>query len=82
MLSISQAPVFGEKGEIWVAAACFASSPLPGVKTPSNARELFPISRVMSPFEGTRTIIPAPPLLHSNQTPVTDLPRLRAFSLL
>ena len=37
-------------------------------------------TNVMLPFEGTRTIIPAPPLLHSNQTPATVLPRLRAFS--
>jgi hypothetical protein len=35
----------------------------------------------MQRFEGTRIIIPAPPLLHSNQTPVTVLPRLRAFLL-
>src|SRR3989337_4368515 len=44
--------------------------------------ELFRAVGVMLPFEGTRTFIPAPPLLHSNQTPVTVLPRLRAFSLL
>jgi len=30
-------------------------------------------------FEGMRTFIPAPPLLHSNQTPVAVPPRLRAF---
>src|SRR3990170_1741350 len=43
--------------------------------------ELFRAVGVMLPFEGTRTFIPAPPLLPTNQTPVTVLPRLRAFSL-
>jgi hypothetical protein len=29
-------------------------------------REPFHMAGVIPPFEGTRTIIPAPPLLHSN----------------
>ena len=41
--------------------------------------ELLRPVRVIPQFEGMRTIIPAPPLLRSNQTPVTVLPRLRAF---
>lgn len=73
---LAQPTAFHSK-EIWAWRARLARTP-PFFPDP-RLMEPFSKVRVILPFEGTRIIIPAPPLLHSNQTPVTVLPRLRAF---
>ena len=75
MLSHWECPWFSI---IWVEGGLSASRRIAPV---ALVVELSCSISVMLRFEGTQNIIPAPPLRHSNQTPVTDLPRLRAFSL-
>src|SRR5947207_16003662 len=73
--------VAGIPAEIWVESP-FSTSGRAFSGPPISLREPFLDARVVLAFEGTRTITPAPPQLALEpSTPVTDLPRLRAFPL-